>query len=452
MVKEAKANDVVEVGYLSGYINKNDKVYKTSDKKLNKEARASIEGKEIIKRVGVCAYIRIRPDDKLYLKLVDVDGNVVEKYADVIPTKAINRQLDRERVIEQLNKTGNTPFYFTKIDVDMDYGLNVQISEINSLRRVLLQELEEIRGSKNNRILDDNFDKLKMDYIYDKTSKNVAKTPQITMFFYEDVKDMSIWELNVSRVYLPLFCINNKNAIFVLEKCRQNNIEVYLHIPAITRINYDLFIQNNIDKISKYNGILCGNIGTLKYLKDNKIKVMCDYSFNIFNSNALDLLKNENVVSATISPELNLNQINSLKNVDGLQKEVIVYGSIPVMTSQYCVIGDLCGNYKNNKCNGVCQKGKYYLKDRKGELFYVKGDPTSHRMTIFNSNKLFFGDSIQKLKGIDKVRLNILDEDFEEIKSLIGLHYTILNDIKEEEGIKNIEKKGYTKGHLFRGV
>lgn len=452
MVKSAKANDIVELGYLSGIINKNDRVYKTSDKKQNREARATIDGKETIKRIGVNAYIRIKLGEKLYLKLSDVDGNNVEKYLDITPSKAINRPLEKERVIEQIKKTGNTPFYFMDIDVNLDDGVNIQISEINNIRRILLQELEDVRGNKNTRKIEVNFEDLKLAYLNDMVLNKQPKTPKISVFFYEDINNMPIWELNICRVYLPLFFINNTNSNIVLEKCRKNNIEVCLHVPSITRINYDLFIQNNIDKIREFDGVLCGNIGTMKYLKDHKIRVLCDYSFNIFNSNALNLLKKEDIAVATLSPELMLNQINDLKSIEGLEKEVIVYGNIPVMTSQYCIVGDLCGNYKKNECNGACKRGKYYLKDRKGELFYIKCDKISHRMVIFNSDKLFFGENINKIKGIDTIRLNILDEDFSEIKHIVDLHDRILSSTNEEDEIKSMNIKGYTKGHLFRGV
>ena len=451
MVKSANENDVVELGYLSGRISKNDKVYKTSDKKLNQMARATIDGKELIKRVGLNATIRVKLGEKLYLKIADMDNNAVEKSEDIYPEIAQNRPLDKQRIIEQLQKTGNTPFYFTNIDVELDHNVTVPISKINGIRSFVLQELEDLRGSLGGRKLLPNFEQLKKELLCQPNESKVNAPYGVTIFMYNIDYEMPIWELNVTRIYVPLLFINDNKFIDVLQKCRQNNIELCLWIPSITRNRYDDYIQKNLSKISQFDGILCGNIGTIQQLHGNNIRILGDYSLNVANSYAMKLLNESGVKLVTVSPELTLSQINELQSIDGLQKEVIAYGVLPVMTSQYCVVGDLCGEYKNGTCNGACKNGKYCLKDRKGEIFKIKCDPYSHRMTIFNSNGLLFGENVIKLKGIDNIRLNILDESFEEIKDLVVLHKDMLDGVCDLEKIKKLENKGYTRGHLFRG-
>ena len=73
-------------------------------------------------------------------------------------------------------------------------------------------------------------------------------------------------------------------------------------------------------------------------------------------------------------------------------------------------------------------------------------------MTIFNSNRLLFGESMLKLRGVNSIRLNILDENLEDIKALIGVHKDMLNGAYCEEVLKKLKNKGLNKGHLFRGV
>lgn len=446
MIKKANAGDVVELGLVRGKINVGHKVYKTSDKNLNQSVRIDKE----MKRVGLKAFCSVRLNEKLFIKISDDDGNVVKKYADVVGELAVNKPLSKERVICQLEKTGNTPFYFMEIDVDMDSCVTVPISEINNIRRLALEKLEKIRETGEARYVPKNYENDKKRFL--ERCRGNERPDNISIFFYDvgSYADKPFWELDVLRIYLPLFFVNNINYKDILNKCRSNGIEVCLWTPFVTRVKYDLYIEKNIDNIRDFDGVLCGNVGTMEYFINKGVRVLCDYSFNVFNSNTARYLKDKGVELVTLSNELTLKQINNFDNLCGVQKEILVYGNLQVMTSEYCIVGDVCGKYKNGKCNGCHKNCDYYLKDRMGKFFKIRCDSYTHRMTIFNSSILFFGDNVSKLRGVDTIRLNILDEDWDEVKKLVKLHKYMLQEVHSEP--REIENKGYTRGHLYREV
>ena len=94
----------------------------------------------------------------------------------------------------------------------------------------------------------------------------------------------------------------------------------------------------------------------------------------------------------------------------------MVYGKIPVMTMNYCVLG------KSNKCYNSCKRlcisdNKYFLKDRMGFLFRIIPDNIETVTTIYN-NKI---TSIpNKNINVDSVRFDVLDETIEELNSIIN--------------------------------
>ena len=122
-------------------------------------------------------------------------------------------------------------------------------------------------------------------------------------------------------------------------------------MPTIMRDNYkNLFINNIQNALNLYNvkGFVISNLGDLVLLKDyiENFEIISNYTLNIFNNiSALELLK-YGVTSITLSPELNKNDVKSLYN--NLNFELIVYGNLPLMNSNYCLLGG------TNKCYPKC--------------------------------------------------------------------------------------------------
>ena len=121
-----------------------------------------------------------------------------------------------------------------------------------------------------------------------------------------------------------------------------------------------------------------------------------------------------------LSPELTKNQINSLVS-EGTELEVISYGNICVMTSEYCPAGSIVGGFCQEKaCSRPCAKNdKYYLKDRMNMEFRVIPDNIDCQSRIFNSKT----NSIEtKDLNVDCIRLDFIDESVKEIQNAINTH------------------------------
>ena len=159
-----------------------------------------------------------------------------------------------------------------------------------------------------------------------------------------------------------------------------------------------------------------------------------------------------------MSYELNLSQLNALCYPRGFETEIGVYGRIPVMTSEYCPVGGSVESNEPLKCNTTCKSGVYHLKDRKDAQFLVKCDCVDCRSTIFNSNVLFAPDLLGQVvkSGIQYMRLSFVDESATEIYDIVDLHRSIVENNKSrsvnDRITEKIKAKGFTKGHLQRGV
>lgn len=71
----------------------------------------------------------------------------------------------------------------------------------------------------------------------------------------------------------------------------------------------------------------------------------------------------------TLSYELTLEQIKDIAKRSDVKFEALIYGRLPLMTMEYCPIRNLVGCDRER-----CEKGYYFLKDRKGKLMPLKSN------------------------------------------------------------------------------
>jgi len=480
-VSHADKGNIALIGSINGKIQKGNKVYKTSDKGLNTKARESFSEGSNNRKVPLKGKIVLKAGIPPELSVSDMRGNNITVKGAQKPEPAVNRPITCERIIDQVRKTGSTPFIFEELNVELDPGLTIPVSEINNIRRKALELMQEKRTSITDRKLAPDTVERKKNLLYflgnsrkdSKNTKKIIKKGGVSVFFYTWNEEIDFGKLGADRVYLPFSGFLNHNVKKVLENYRDRHFELFVWLPSVTRGNYDNYIKARLESIitAGVDGILAGNLGTVVHIneflskrslgnKSEQTQLMVDYTLNIFNSMSIQEFERMNVKGITLSPELTLDQIASLKETSGLIKEAIVYGRLPVMTSEYCPVGSIAGGFKEgSKCSAPCSKGIYHLKDRKGMKFPVLCDRIDCRSLILNSNVLFVPESLDKIKvsGVDIMRIYLSDESIEETMEIVRMHKEIIDEgaqalKKYTKLIEKIRDSGFTKGHYYRGV
>lgn len=425
---------------MKGDIVPGDKIFKISNKMLSDKAKITYSGKELKKvklnckisvRKGLPITVFIKPDREYeHYKNVSVTIN-----SKMVPIEAINSPISKERIISQFCKTSNTPFEFNKIDIDLDDNLYIpKISEINALRREALEKLETLICLKFTRV------PVKINFrAFEEKEHSFPKVSLLLMELNENF-DYSMLE-DVDRVYLPLKYFGNAK----YNKCINDinlKFDTYIYLPTITTSNYVNIMKNIINEaLENYNisGFVFSNISSLNTMKEEHFKkydFIANYNLNIYNNFSAFEFSRLGVDTITLSPELNKDDIKNIKS--NIDKELIVYGRLKLMTTKYCLLGS--SNLCYPTCDIKCSKNnKYYLKDRMGFLFRVIPDNLQTISNIYNSKILSI--DFNNL-NIDYARIDILEENIDEINEVI----------KTVKSGKRFSGPNYTNGHLNRNV
>ena len=419
-----KVKNGFEVSRIHGKISIGDKVYRTSSKVLNQKAKESYT-RGFLRHKKVNCKITIKEYTPISLKINDYIY-----VSDIIPEKATNSPTPKNKIEEQIRKTGNTPFEIDNLEVEMGDNLFIPISKINEVRRTAFDEYERYLLTNYNKRID------------------VASVPAIISSHDEhrSLKQVSVFFNILKEDYLKLDSIDNyyftfKDALSNLELIKRFNGKKFILFPTVTKANYAKLIKENLNKLCEYvDGFVISNIGQLEYIKKYNKELIANYTLNTFNSFSIELLKNLGFNKVILSPELTKTQINNISS-SGLEIEVIAYGNVCVMTSEYCPIGSIVGGFcKEKACSKPCIKNdKYYLKDRMNIKFRVLSDNIDCQSRIFNSKI----NSIEsKELNVDSIRLDFIDESIEEMQIAIDTHKTG----------KKFSGEKYTNGHFNRPV
>lgn len=421
-VKKATSGQVIVLGRIKGKIKQGDKVYKTVSLELLNEVNQKLN-KENIKRMVDCTII-LNKTEKIKVKLIDIKTNIMVEVEGEIVQNAENIGITKQRVIEQLSKTGNTIFCLKNIDVIMDENISVPVKAINEIRRKALEKLEEkIKLNFKRKLSQKHNVNFNSRLRQDKNIKVSLLLNKLNLYRQEDL-------IGIDKLYIPFseFIINEKKINEFV-----NKFNVYLYLPAIVKSNYEKLLKINIDKImqNKVKGVVISNISQIDMVKRYGKEIIANYTVNVMNDKTAEELSMLGISTITVSPEdsrLNINDINT-----DVKKEVIVYGRTLLMTSEYCTIG----TFKN--CVGTCKDGTYILKDRLGFEFPVYTDTINCNNKIYNSKITSISFSNINL---DSIRIDILDEDPSKVPEIIKMH---------SQG-NRLEGNIYTNGNINREI
>ena len=445
-VPTAKKGDIVKIGRIKGHISVNDKIFKMSSKELNSIVNEYVST-EKVKHIINCK-ITVHKNEPISMKIYTDNSESDNIYdnisfaitSDLVPVDSINSPITYERIVEQINKPGGTPFEFGIIDVDLENNLYIpSISKLNQLRRDCISKLEEILIDRIHRV--SNVEIIANNNEFDTSAiQQHEKEISILLNTLNLNEDYTILP-NISRIYIPLtyfFTVEYSGKLIELT----TNYNCYIYMPSVLKDSVLKIVISNLPKIlSNFDikGFVISNISQMLVLKDytDNYEFIANYTLNIYNNSTIKELKSLGISCVTLSPELDKNSLNEF-NTD-IKTEAIIYGNLPVMTTNYCLLSR--SNFCLEKCKNNCNNNvnNYYLKDRMNMEFRVVPDSFSKTTTIYNSKKLSI--SIDEV-NTNSIRFSFINENVNEICNIIE---TFRNG-------KILEGKDYTNGNFKRFV
>lgn len=374
-LKTANKGQEVTIGRMKGNIAIGDKIYRISSKELSDLAKSSFENVEN-KKIPLNCTVTIKKDSPIKMEIFtgsELHSSSLYRHirlevvSDIIPIEALKTPISVERVVKQISKTNNTPYTFQNITVLLDDGLYVpSISTLNDLRRKALEKLEtEIIARGKRKALN-----LPLKSEETITYIPTVEHPNISLSLRELHTDYDYTKLDkdkISKVYLALKLFVNKKYEAIISYLAEN-YDLYVYVPSIIKANYKNIILNSLDDITRkfsIKGFVISNLGDFQFLEKyyGNYDFVGNYSLNAFNNYSLEEYKKLGLNRITLSRELNLDGLNEILKTTNLDTELIVYGNLPVMATNYCFLGKT--NYCYPDCQNSCQKNNvYYLKDR----------------------------------------------------------------------------------------
>ena len=382
-------------------------------------------GEGEMRRVPVHFYTVCRKDEPIRAIAFDDDGNKAVAEGPV-PEKAKRQGLTDAYIVEQMYKTGGTPFHVVENKAQTDPGLYISAAEINEMRRSLIGTLSEKRGKAPER-------RGSSIPALPKSIPPVTDPKIIFQVRTEDQLSEELARLKPDYLYVPAHLM--KEHFDLLKPFTDNGSTPVAVLPRVISDNQVQDMMSVLREL-KDKGIheaLVGNLGHIFYARNAGMAVRGDFGLNMFNSFSLGVLKEAGLLSATASFELRLAQIKDLaKPID---TEIIVYGRLPLMVSDQCVIKESAGH-----C--ACQVPGQ-LADRMGSVFPVVKE-YGCRNVIYNAHKLYLADKKEDMysAGLWGLRMLFTTESGRECAE-VARGYLGLSDYKP-----NV----LTRGLYYRGV
>ncbi len=396
LVNTANKKCVIE---LKEKLNIGDKVYKTKDTKYI-DYLTSTYPKEF-KRLPVSMFLNGEIGQELTMTIAfeDIYETVLSGYY----IEEARNLIDNGKIYDQLNRLNDTPYYLDNVEIYTKPNAFIPNKVLNDLRRKAIEALNSKRIIKN--------EPTNLEYKVNPISFPKLESPK-----------------------LAVFC-NTKE---------QYDAACELGIDIIYYYNHNHFRRNNIKYRDTNEDILVGGYGAINYFK-GKNNITSDFSLNVVNSKAVNLLHNYGVNRVTISHEINKEQIedlinNYVKDNGGYPNlEMIIYGRQDLMHTNYCPL-------KVNGLCGKCKKDQYYLVEEYGTFPIISRDDCT--TTILNGKILNLMDEMSKIKNINVFRVQLTIEDYEESKRILQ---TALNKLSGDT-TKTFNESTDTRGHFNKEI
>lgn len=400
------------------------------------------------KQEPVSGHVTIKEGEAARLSLMMEKGGrkiSAEVLGDVVQT-AQNQPLTEEKLLKQINKTGGTSFYFSKLTGELEGACFLPVQELNQLRRRGLEALEQSVLEPYRRQTP-HWEIMESDRLGDPQKPEV---PVLSVSLENPELLRKITEnRDVSVVWLDSTGFGAETWKRAVAGCHQMGKSCGLILPHIFRQEAETYFrkQELELKAAGFDSFLIRSMEEPEFLRQmgmGEIPMVFDSNLYVMNHLAARQMKEMGASRLTLPLELNSRELNELvcRSEGILPWEMIVYGHYPAMVSAQCIVRTVKG------CNREPQLLE--LKDRKGARLPVKNHCRFCYNTIYNPTPLSLLDQEKLVRKLAPAvwRLSFTVEEPDQAEAVLQAY----GDCLFRGGKMTFLPGDFTRGHFKRGV
>ena len=215
------------------------------------------------------------------------------------PQRAETLAVTEARCLEQLQKTGGTPFFCRRLDAHIDPGLSLPVSELNQMRRAVVESLEKQRGQRR---------PAPFSTVAPPKGENhqASKKQKLRVWFEHDrVPDCM---KGCDLVYVPLSTPPQR-----LEELLNQEVNLAVHMPRGMFGREDA-VRRQLAQAEEIgvSHVWGGNLGALALAQETDMFIHGGFSLNIFNTASVEWCEDNGLSDVELSFELTAEQARGL--------------------------------------------------------------------------------------------------------------------------------------------
>jgi U32 family peptidase len=405
-----------------------DRLWKTSDPELDKQIRQTYAQENAFQR-SIQIEVHGAVDQPLVVIARDECGNIVQVESAMPLVEAHSKPLTSDRLLEQLGRMGNTPLRLGDLVNHVEGNVLVPVSELNRLRRDIVDRLMAMRSRPKKWQLNANVKS--SDLLSDARSTLNQQLPNLKVLIRQPHQITAILPTGITTIYCEFEDPRRYQA--TVQTVRDWNaengtsIEIWVVPPRITKPG-ETWILEQVQK-SNADGYLTRNYDHLAYFANHRC--VGDFSLNVANGITADYFKQKyNLEKLTASYDLNINQLDDLlSSAPADWFDITIHQHMPMFHMEHCVFcAFLSDGTDFTNCGRPCETQVVKLRDRVGTEHILQAD-AGCRNTVFNGKAQTGAEHVQRLidRGARHFRIDFLTESAASIQRTIGYYQQLLN-------------------------
>jgi putative protease len=433
-----------------GRVRSGQKLWKTDDPALGKELRATFAGDAIRFRRPVHLEAFGSEGEPLSVVLRDENGREARAQSALPLTQARTQPLDSERLRAQFERLGGTPFRLGTLRSAVSDGLMLPMSELNRLRREVVDGLSGARANGPRWTLNGPLSAPVFAPHPDPSA------PELIALIRLPTQLRAAWTAGVRTIYCEF---ENPKAYREavaefrgLQTQGEPGSSIWVAPPRIFLPGEEWILEQV--RSSGPDGFLARNHDHLGFYAGERLRG--DFSLNVANPWTAEFFcQRYGLERLTASYDLNIGQLEALlRTAPPARFDLTLHQHMPMFHMNHCVFCAFLSTGKDYRdCGRPCEKHRVGLRDRVGAELPLKAD-AGCRNTVYNNRAQSGAEYASRLIGLGarNFRIEFVNEEPGEVAQTLDRYRRLLSgeisgaDLWRE--LKLIHQLGVTRGQM----